>query len=155
MPDKLRHLRQVVIGVSLSLCLVFVFLWPYSCFHQPMWRVVQPNGSWTVIVSAYGGHLTFRWTDLDKVLHGQFINDPPGTNSPSGWIWPRHFALNGPRHWVVFPLWVPALCFALLPSVSLYKCLRRRRRLRHGQCVSCGYDLRASGDNCPECGSPR
>lgn len=32
--------------------------------------------------------------------------------------------------------------------------LRRARRLRHGKCVCCGYDLRASpaGGLCPECG---
>ena len=27
-----------------------------------------------------------------------------------------------------------------------------RFRLRHGLCPKCGYDLRASGERCPECG---
>lgn len=30
----------------------------------------------------------------------------------------------------------------------------RAKRLRDGLCLECGYDLRASGAACPECGTP-
>lgn len=47
------------------------------------------------------------------------------------------------------------LCF--LPTALWIMTMGRRRRLRqfrveHSQCVSCGYDVRFSGDRCPECG---
>jgi hypothetical protein len=57
-------------------------------------------------------------------------------------IWPG-FALNTVFYGgVVFLLW------------SAPGFVRRRRRLRRGQCLACGYDLRATpGKPCPECGS--
>jgi hypothetical protein len=50
------------------------------------------------------------------------------------------------------PLWLPAVLFAVLPLVRLS---RLRRRLPPGHCAACGYDLRATPDQCPECGKGR
>ena len=55
------------------------------------------------------------------------------------------------------PYWVVAAVFAVLPAVAALRSLqayRRRRRAAGGLCARCGYDLRASADRCPECGSP-
>lgn len=41
----------------------------------------------------------------------------------------------------------------VLPVLVLRR-LRAARRSKCGLCASCGYDLRASKDRCPECGSP-
>lgn len=52
------------------------------------------------------------------------------------------------------PCWFLTLAFASMPFGWAVLRLRRRRRARLGQCATCGYDLRASTDRCPECGTP-
>jgi hypothetical protein len=49
------------------------------------------------------------------------------------------------------PYWVAALVFGGVVSWSLW--LARRRHHTPGVCAHCGYDLRATPDRCPECGT--
>jgi hypothetical protein len=59
-------------------------------------------------------------------------------------------------HTVGIPHWFLTLASAILPVVQFRKWRIRRRdrkRFQHGQCQSCGYDLRATPDRCPECGT--
>jgi hypothetical protein len=55
------------------------------------------------------------------------------------------------------PWWAITATLALMPLVWLTafisRALRRRQRISRGLCRACGYDLRASGGRCPECGS--
>ena len=50
------------------------------------------------------------------------------------------------------PLWILTVIFSAYPVYFLTPLHRLRKRKKLGLCLSCGYDLRASKERCPECG---
>ena len=55
-------------------------------------------------------------------------------------------------YWMLLsPLAAPVVLGFLVLGLPVVK---RWRRMRNGLCPACGYDLRASKDRCPECGTP-
>jgi hypothetical protein len=73
--------------------------------------------------------LRVRWTDLSEPEYGTF-----GTM-------------------LAVPMWLPFALTLVLPLAQVVRLYRRRHRRRSGRCPGCGYDLRATPDRCPECGS--
>lgn len=65
----------------------------------------------------------------------------------------RRQAFTGERT-VWFPLGLPTAVLGGLLTYRLLMIRKQRRLLQSGCCTSCGYDLRASRERCPECGAP-
>ncbi|HZN66701.1 MAG TPA: hypothetical protein VFB66_15530 [Tepidisphaeraceae bacterium] len=51
------------------------------------------------------------------------------------------------------PHWSLLLVAGIAPTCSVVRKIRRRRQLNAGLCPRCGYDLRATPQRCPECGT--
>ncbi len=54
--------------------------------------------------------------------------------------------------WLFLLLILPALC---VPAIDARERRRVLRVQREGRCVRCGYDLKGSTGDCPECGATR
>jgi hypothetical protein len=84
------------------------------------------------------------------VLHDDGTRKPvPG--SPAGFV-----ETGVSFSFAYIPLWMMAAIVGLVTGYRFYLALGRRRRRRwieQGCCAACGYDLRATPDRCPECGT--
>lgn len=89
--------------------------------------------------------------DLSGRLHGRLGFEYADSSGQRDWI-----GLVRIRA-VVVPLWFVVLATSILPARWWFVARGRKRRQsreRHGRCTRCGYDLRATPDRCPECGTP-
>jgi len=80
-------------------------------------------------------------------LNWAIRSSPPGgagRNAQSSFWWVQ----------VRYPfLLVLAIAADSVLATALWRIIRRQRRRLGGLCLTCGYDLRATPDRCPECGA--
>ena len=109
-----------------------------SGMRPGMWMPQVPGWSWEPMDSSGS-----RAVHIDEA-HGFCFHHDLGTNSLYGWYSVSGFSA---------PCWFYLLLFTVLPAARLFYHRKTARRFRRGRCRACGYDLRATPDRCPECGT--
>ena len=155
---------RLMLTAVLLVCLIFsTGLLAWTCYEKEdiviMWN--RPNRSTIFgIKDAAVWLFTIRFQPSGILNHRQ-----PNTTwqlslqqSNAQWRLLPRFRLHRSFGGLILPLYLAALVFAGLLGVTcfpLYRRRRRRKRKKLGLCVGCGYDLRGSSGNCPECGAAR
>ena len=112
----------------------------------------SPQGiGWTFVSQEAHPLMTLRETERDLTS--------PSDPRQSMWFLGFGFLLLDQEHsalrGIAIPHWFLALLYAILPALHLRATIRSRRLRRIGHCPRCGYDLRATPQRCPECGTER
>jgi hypothetical protein len=173
----LRRLFTLLSVLSLAVCVAMCVLWVHSHWRVDSLTVMSPKlrPSPTVavyhIVSADGKLWVIRsWVGDDGSLqpHVNLWSADRALSTylicmfPQNLYW-RSAKSQSPILWNYNPfpdtsgIVMSDLAIALLaftfPLACLFEIRRRHARKRSGPCPACGYDLRATPDRCPECGT--
>lgn len=111
------------------------------------WTTVTRDTASETAWTPQGGNPRFNSLPL-SVRKGAF-----GFIAERGTLFGVDFAQRPYRFWII-PLWSLCLLAAMLPAIKLRSWMRRSR-IPEGHCQTCGYDLRASPERCPECGTAK
>ena len=93
----------------------------------------------------------FHWPDGLKNEQGRGYYRGEAALSRDGWYtWLA--STTGNLFVVGIPYWSILIVSIAIPAAWMLKQRNLKQRRTAGQCLACGYDLRATPDRCPECG---
>jgi hypothetical protein len=154
------RLCNLLAVLSLLLCMATIVTWPFS-YRSVFRRDYQIRPGRSLILQTYRG-------DVFVTLYQELVSWPVTASRPY-WEWKflgfsigcgdrqgviKHFPPGGTNNYerirqAAIPFWAVSVLSA---SFAVQVFWRRRPRTA-GHCIYCGYDLRATPDRCPECGT--
>ena len=173
-----RRLFNLLAAVSLVLCLSMGILWIRSYFAQDSLNLIfadnSANRAVAIGLGSNRGCLTIGRAVLTSTIKSLKYpynktrlscetSAPTLVNTSRMGFWQmlgfdRHTgSMGGTYSMISATLTLPHWVFVITVLVPLccvwFRRLRRTRRVSLSLCAECGYDLRASKDRCPECGT--
>ena len=165
-----RIRRRIAASLSLLLPCATVGLWiaSYQDSMTVMWRTTIAPANAPFLNDAdilYGcsvdyGRIYFARIELTENIGRRpgrvlFNNDAAGEED-NHWMNQSGFGYENSLqffHAIYFPLWFVSMISIAPLGYCAYGTIRRNRPVRRLPCVLCGYDLRATPERCPECGT--
>jgi hypothetical protein len=166
-----RRLLNLLTAVSLLMCVVTCVLWARS--HRGGATLTWAGGGRWRFVMTYPGYVIAGDVPDPSGSGGGLRSLPRAVEMTVSWprpTWSYSAAGvgyvtspipgGGADRYLAVPFWLLVTVLAPLPAVRAGTWARRRLRVRTaahrsglGRCASCGYDLRATPERCPECGA--
>ena len=148
-----RNLLNVLTLISLIILIISLSTWIIS---SPAYSVIRGDSQFILVIPLNEATRTqMRQRDPEDTRKGwqSWIRDDKPTFSFGGIALHRFHTTSVNYLGIAIPYWSLALFSSILPLIWLIRSRLRRQNKSSTCCPSCGYDIRATPERCPECGA--